>query len=147
MNQYPRSLSTPLSSDVRYDISATIASDDIATTYTGTADDVYVQMIGTAGHTEELGCPSGTFNLDAGTTVTCTVTSTVEMGDYTCVRWRLDGEDGLKIAEFTTSIDDVTQTTIAPADGWIDSESGAGNNGPTATWCTSTEPTGKILGV
>ena len=80
-------------------------------------------------------CPSDTFNTSPGTTVTCTVTSTVEIGEYTCVTWRLDGKDGLNIAEFTTSIDDVAQTTIAPADGWIDDEGDNGNNGQTATWC------------
>ena len=123
---------TPFSA-VIYDISATLASDDSA----GTTDDVYVQIVWTTGHTEELMCPSGTFDTSAGTTVTFTVTSTAEIGEYSCITWRLDGSDGLKIAEFTTSIDNVTQTTIAPADGWLDDEGGRGNNGQTATWCTT----------
>ena len=81
-------------------------------------------------------CPSSTFDTSPGTTVTCTVNSTVEIGDYTCVTWRLDGGDGLKIAEFTTSINSVPQTTIAPTDGWLDDS--AGTNGQTATWCIGT---------
>ena len=97
--------------------------------------------MGTAGHTEELMCPSNTFNGAKGKTVTCSVStnSTVEIGNYTCVTWRLDGNDELQIAEFTTSIDNVTQTTIAPADGYLDYEGGTGNNGQTATWCTTGE--------
>ena len=115
-------------SAVKYDISATLASHGSA----GTTNDVCVQIVGTTGYTEEVMCPSSTFNTNSGTTVTCTVTSTAELGNYTCVTWRLDGSDGLNIAEFTTSIDSVTQTTIAPADGWLDD---AEDYGQTATWC------------
>ena len=130
-------ITVPLFSAVRYDISATLSSHGSA----GTPHDVYVKIVGTAGHTEELMCPSSTFNTSPRTTVTCTVTSAAEIGDYTCITWRLDGVDSLKISEFTTSIDDATQTTITPDDGWLDQEGGYGNNGQTATWCI--EPTGK----
>ena len=118
---------------VRYDISATISSME----YADTSDGVYVQIIGTAGSTEELMCPSGTFDRDIGTTVTCSVTSDVDIGNYTCVTWRLSWNNGLKIAQFTTFIDDVAQTTIIPLDGWLDEldGSGYGSNGQTATWC------------
>ena len=124
-----------------YDISATIASDE----YTATEKDVYVKIIGTAGSTGELRCPTGIFDRDIGTTVTCSVTSDVNIGNYTCVTWRLSGDDGLKIAQFTTFIDDVAQTTIIPADGWLDQLDWSwravgcfgsyGSNGQTATWC------------
>ena len=115
---------------ISYDISATI-SDHV---YARTSNDVYVQIIGTAGSTEELMCPNGTFlNTYPGGTVNCAVNSDADIGKYTCVTWRLDGIDGLEIAEFTTSIDGVEQETIVPADGWIDDT--LGNNGQIATWC------------
>ena len=125
------------SDDVRYDVSATIGT---VSTNTPTSNDVYVRIVGTAGSTEELMCPSGTFDTDAGTTVTCSVSSTADIGNYICVTWRLDGSDGLNIAEFTTYIDGVEQATISPVDGWLDAPNdgyaSSGNNGQTATWCT-----------
>ena len=124
---------------MRYDISATITTSSYF--WSGTPDDVYVQISGTAGTTEELMCLSGTFDETSGTTVTCTVTSTVDIGDYTCVTWRLDGTNGVGIAEFTTSVDGVEQGTVTPTDGWLDNTSGSsshGSNGFTAIWCTGT---------
>ena len=130
----------------RYDISATIASDH---EYAGTAGDVSVQIIGSAGSTEEVWCPSGTFNRDPGKTVTCSVTSDVDIGNYTCVTWRLSGDDGLNIAQFTTFIDNVAQTTIIPADGWLDELDGSisayGSNGQTANWCITAAGTLSFL--
>ena len=126
------------SDDVQYDVSATIGDATIGDV--GTPNNVYVSIVGTAGSTEEFMCPSGTFNIDPGTTVTCTVSSPADIGNYTCVTWRLDGSDGLNIAEFTTSIDGVEQATISPVDGWLDDPDETysgynGNNGQTATWC------------
>ena len=83
-------------------------------------------------------CPSGTFNR-IGKAVTCSVYSDVDIGSYSCVTWRLNGDDGLKIAQFTTSIDNVAQTSITPTDGWLDELDGSstafGSNGQTANWC------------
>ena len=94
-------------------------------------------------------CPhSSQFDRDQGDTVTCSVTSDVVIGNYTCVEWRLSGDDGLKIAQFTTFIDDVAQATITPADGWLDHLDGSstsfGSNGQTATWCIPQGKTGCI---
>ena len=95
-----------------------------------------MEISGTAGTTEELMCPSGTFDTDPGTTVTCTVTSTADIGDYTCIAWRFGGTNGLKIAEFTTYIDGVIYGITTPVDGWLDDISGS--NGITARWCAGT---------
>ena len=121
-----------ISSGVTYEISVSISSHENARTL----EAVYVQISGTAGTTEELMCPSDTFAVDPGTTVTCTVTSAADIGDYTCVTWRKDGLDGLKIAEFTISVDGVIEGTVTPADGWLDDNEGS--NGLTATWCEGT---------
>ena len=78
--------------DVEYQLAVTVGS----AAYEDTADAQYVVILGTHGQTGEQQCV-GSFN--AGTTVTCSVSSKVDIGEYRCVIWRTTGNDGWTITQ------------------------------------------------
>ena len=62
----------------------------------GTGAAQYVKVHGTAGTTLEYHCPG---EFARGATVTCTVTSDVDIGEYRCVIWRTSGTDGWDLVQ------------------------------------------------
>ena len=78
--------------DVEYQLAVTVGTGS----YDGTVTAQYVVILGTRGQTGEQQCV-GSFN--AGTTVTCSVSSKVDIGEYRCVIWRTTGNDGWTITQ------------------------------------------------
>ena len=78
---------------VYYAITVTLNSGE----YDGSVDSHFVTITGTESQTEENECDAN-FE-EPGSTLSCTVSSDVMIGEFRCMKWRNVGVDGSRIQE------------------------------------------------